>query len=112
MSKSAKGRLEEPGRHVAAKAGLNKAILAPGWGMFRRILAYKQHWGGGELMAVHPRYTSQACPQCGHVRQKNRPQQALFFCEPCGYSYHAEVVAAQHIFARHPRARRNASALR
>ena len=112
MSKSAKGTLEEPGRNVAAKAGLNKTILDQGWGMFRRMLEYKQHWRGGELIAVNPRYTSQTCPQCGHVSQKNRPQQALFSCEHCGYSYHADVVAAQNILARGQRERLNASALR
>ena len=74
--------------------------------MFRRMLEYKQHWRGGELIAVNPRYTSQTCPQCGHVSQKNRPQQVLFSCEHCGYSYHADVVAAQNILARGQRARR------
>ena len=73
--------------------------------MLRRMLEYKQHWRGGELIAVNPRYTRQTYPQCGHARQKNRPQQALFSCEPCGYSSHADVVAAQHILARGQRAR-------
>ena len=76
------------------KAGLNKAILDQGWGMFRRMLEYKQAWRGGEVIAVNPRYTSQTCPECGHVSKANRPQQALFSCEQCGYSYHADVVAA------------------
>src|SRR2546430_488803 len=81
MSTSAKGTVEEPGKNVAAKSGLNKAILDQGWGMFRRMLEYKQRWCGGEVIAVDPRYTSQTCPVCGHVSRKNRPQQALFSCE-------------------------------
>ena len=44
MSTSAKGTVEEPGKNVAAKSGLNKAILDQGWGMFRRMLEYKQRW--------------------------------------------------------------------
>jgi IS605 OrfB family transposase len=108
MSKSSKGTLEEPGCNVAAKAGLNKAILDQGWGMFRRMLEYKQAWRGGEVIAVHPRYTSQTCPVCQHASARNRPQQALFSCEQCGYSYHADVVAAQNILARGQRERRNA----
>ena len=67
MSRSARGTVEEPGRNVAAKAGLNKAILDQGWGTFRRMLEYKQRWRGGEVIAVNPRYTSQTCPECGHV---------------------------------------------
>ena len=99
MSRSARGTLEEPGRQVAQKSGLNKAILDQGWGAFRRMLEYKQAWRGGEVIAVNPRYTSQTCPECGHVSKANRPQQALFSCEQCGYSYHADVVAAINILA-------------
>jgi putative transposase len=99
MSRSARGTMEEPGRKIAQKAGLNKAILDQGWGMFRHMLEYKQTWRGGEVIAVNPRYTSQTCPACGHVSKANRPQQALFSCEQCGYSYHADVVAAINILA-------------
>ena len=99
MSRSARGTVEEPGRNVAAKSGLNKAILDQGWGTFRRMLEYKQGWRGGAVIAVNPRFTSQTCPECGHVSKANRPQQALFSCEQCGYSYHADVVAARNILA-------------
>jgi len=110
MSRSARGTVEEPGRHVAAKAGLNKAILDQGWRTFRTMLEYKQRWRGGEVIAVDPRYTSQTCPVCGHVSAHNRPQQALFSCTQCGYSYHADVVAAQNILVRGQRKRLNACA--
>jgi putative transposase len=112
MSRSARGTLEEPGRSVAQKAGLNKAILDQGWGTFRRMLEYKQRWRGGEVIAVNPRYTSQTCPVCGHVSAKNRLQQALFSCEECGYSYHADVVAARNILAVGHTERLNACAVR
>jgi putative transposase len=105
MSRSAKGTVDEPGHNVAQKAGLNKAILDQGWGLFRRMLEYKQHWRGGEIIAVDPRYTSQLCPQCGHISKANRPQQALFSCVACGYTYHADIVTAQNILARGQRER-------
>jgi len=108
MSKSARGTVEEPGRNVTQKSGLNKAMLDQGWGMFRRMLEYKQLWRDGEVIAVNPRYTSQTCPQCGPVSPKNRPQQALFSCEQCGYTYHADVVAAKNSLALGHRARLNA----
>ena len=110
MTRSARGTVDEPGSNVAQKAGLNKAILDQGWGMFRRMLEYKQAWTGGEVVAVNPRYTSQECPKCHHVAKANRPQQALFSCVQCGYSYHADIVAAQIILARGLRERQNACA--
>jgi len=99
MSRSAKGTVDAPGKHIAAKSGLNKAILDQGWGPFRRLLTYKQAWRGGEMIAVNPRYTSQRCAACGHISAKNRVQQALFSCQACGHRYHADVNAAQNILA-------------
>lgn len=46
MSRSASGTKESPGTNVAAKSGLNKAILDQGWGEFERQLAYKLSWSG------------------------------------------------------------------
>jgi putative transposase len=108
MSRSARGTVDAPGRNVAQKAGLNKAILDQGWGTFRRMLEYKQTWHGGVLIAVPPRYTSQECPRCHHVSRLNRPQQALFSCVACGYTYHADIVAAMNILALGHRERLNA----
>ncbi len=112
MSRSARGTAAEPGIQVAQKAGLNKAILDQGWGMFRRMLDYKQAWRGGEVIAVNPRYTSQTCPACGHIAKENRPQQALFSCVACGYTYHADIVAAKNILALGHRERLNACSSR
>ncbi len=35
MSKSASGTIENQGKNVKAKSGLNKSILDQGWGMLR-----------------------------------------------------------------------------
>ena len=56
MSASAAGTHASPGRHVRAKAGLNRSILDQGWFEFRRQLEYKQSWLGGWVIAV-PRRT-------------------------------------------------------
>ena len=100
MSASAKGSTVAPGRNVRAKSGLNKAILDQGWAEFRRQLAYKMQWSGGELIAVDPRNTSRACPECGHVDAQNRKTQAVFRCVACGHTAHADVVGAINILAR------------
>ena len=99
MSKSAKGTMDNPGRNVAAKSGLNKSILDQGWGIFRVMLAYKQQWRGGMVLVVPPHYTSQTCVVCGHVDPANRPSQAVFSCVLCGHHAHADVNAAQNILA-------------
>ena len=100
MSKSAAGTAENPGKNVAAKSGLNKAILDQGWGEFRRQLDYKTAWNGGMLFAVPPQYTSQTCPCCGHVSAANRQTQARFACVECGYENHADVVGAINVLER------------
>lgn len=38
MSKSAKGTIENPGKNVKAKSGLNRSILDQGWHMFQTFL--------------------------------------------------------------------------
>jgi putative transposase len=100
MSKSAAGTIENPGKNVRAKSGLNKSILDQGWAEFRRQLDYKLDWQGGWLIAVPPQHTSQTCPCCGHVSAENRTTQAKFLCVACGYENHADVVGAINILAR------------
>jgi putative transposase len=100
MSRSAKGNVEQPGRKVAQKAGLNKSILDQGWSELRRQLGYKVNWAGGTLLAVPAHHTSQTCPCCGHVSKDNRLTQAKFLCVDCGYENHADVVGAINILER------------
>ena len=99
MSASAKGSLEQPGRNVNQKRGLNRSILDQGWYEFRRQLEYKQVWRGGMVLAVPPQNTSRSCPNCGHVSADNRKTQAQFLCVVCGHSENADLVAAINILA-------------
>ena len=100
MSRSAKGNVEQPGKRVAQKSGLNKAILDQGWAEFRRQLGYKLNWAGGTLLPVPAHHTSQTCPCCGHVSKDNRLTQAKFLCVDCGYENHADIVGAINILER------------
>jgi putative transposase len=100
MTKSAKGTLDEPGRNVAQKAGLNRRILDQGWGAFARMLDYKLAWQGGLLVRVDPRNTSRTCPECGHVSDDNRTTQERFLCVKCGRTENADVNAAINILER------------
>ena len=96
MTASAKGTVEAPGRNVKQKAGLNRSILASGWGQLERKLAYK----AGQVIKVDPAYTSQTCSRCGHAGKANRPSQAVFACGVCGFQANADHNAAINILAR------------
>ena len=93
MTKSAKGTADAPGTNVRAKSGLNRAILATGWGAFERMLAYK----APRLVKVPARDTSRTCHACGHVDAASRRSQTTFRCVACGHADHADANAARNI---------------
>lgn len=99
MSASARGTLEEPGRNVRAKAGLNRAVLDVGFGEIRRQLDYKTRWYGSQLHIID-RYlpSSKTCHACGTVKPKLSLRERVFECE-CGYSEDRDVNAARNIAA-------------
>jgi putative transposase len=96
MTRSAKGTLAGPGRNVRAKSGLNREILASGWGLLARRLQDK---APGRVEKINPAYTSQRCSACGHVDPKSRKSQAVFRCTACGFACHADVNAARNLAA-------------
>jgi putative transposase len=98
MTRSARGTRDDPGRNVRAKAGLNRGILASGWGLLVRRLEDK---APGRVEKVSPAFTSQRCSACGRVDPKSRESQAAFRCTACGYACHADVNAAINIAAGH-----------
>ncbi|TCO16522.1 transposase [Kribbella steppae] len=93
----------DPGRPGAylpnrrrAKAGLNRGILANGWGLLVQRL---EHKAAGRVEKVNPAYTSQTCSVCGHCAPDNRESQAVFRCVACGHEANADVNAAVNIAA-------------
>jgi putative transposase len=99
MTRSARGSAEEPGTRVAAKRGLNRAILGSGWGELRRHLAYKCQRHGSVLMEVPAAYSSQECAECRAIDPANR-RGRLFHCVACGHADDADINAARVILAR------------
>ncbi|GGP05790.1 transposase [Nonomuraea glycinis] len=97
MTRSASGTVEQPGRNVAQKSGLNRSILDAGWGVFLTILSHKAESAGRKLIAVNPAHTSRTCARCGHCAKDNRLTQAEFACTACGHAAHADVNAAINI---------------
>jgi putative transposase len=99
MSKSASGTVDNPGKNVKAKSGLNKSILDQGWFEFRRQLEYKLTRRGGKLLLIPAQYTSQQCSNCGHVAKENRKIQANCKCCNCSFEANADHNAAINILA-------------
>lgn len=98
MTASARGTIEQPGRNVRAKAGLNRAILDNTPGERRRQLAYKAPRFGSALWLVPPQATSQTCATCGHRDPASRPGCGrVFACTACGHQAHADANAARNI---------------
>ncbi|ABW12910.1 DNA (cytosine-5-)-methyltransferase [Parafrankia sp. EAN1pec] len=96
MTRSARGTVDQPGRNVRQKAGLNRGILANGWGLLARRLEQK---APGRVEKIPAAYTSQCCSSCGHVAPGNRESQAMFRCVACGHTANADVNAARNIAA-------------
>jgi transposase len=98
MTSSARGTITQPGCNVRQKAGLNRGIMASGWGLLARRLEDK---AAGRVEKINPRHTSQRCSACGHVDPASRESQARFQCTACGFACHADVNAASNIAAGH-----------
>lgn len=64
---------------------------------FRTILEYKSKINGFNVIALDPRYTSQACSKCGHTEKSNRKTQKLFVCKSCCYTQNADINASANI---------------
>ena len=99
MTRSAKGTIEEPGKYVAAKAGLNRSITEQTWGIIGNQLAYKAEWAGRGLVTIDPKFTSQTCSECGVVDAKARRGKS-FECRECRTTIDADTNAAINILKR------------
>ncbi len=80
---------------AAAKAGLNKALLANALGKVATHLTYKAARRNKLVLRVPAAYSSQECAECGHVDAANRPSQAEFRCTACGHRDNADHNAAR-----------------
>ena len=93
MQKSAKGNVENPGKNVKAKSGLNRVFNDTAGYKFFNKLQMKGH----EIIQIDPKYTSQTCSECGHVDKENRKDER-FKCLKCDYKNDADINASRNIF--------------
>ncbi|GAA4209807.1 transposase [Microbispora amethystogenes] len=98
MVRSATGTIDNPGRNVRQKAGLNRAITGEAWGRTVTLLAYKTRDRGGLVVKVPAPGTSQTCHQCGHRHPAARNGIRYACVNPaCGWTGHADTNAAINI---------------
>ena len=121
MTKSARGTQANPGRNVAQKRGLNRRILAQGWGQLASFIRYKARRHGIRVVEVYAPGTSQTCSTCGHrdrnskksSKDKKSRNKKHFQCVNCGFTADADYNAALNIGDRgtHSYVRRSGAAL-
>ncbi|MEB3033406.1 RNA-guided endonuclease InsQ/TnpB family protein [[Mycobacterium] nativiensis] len=100
MTASARGTIEQPGRNVRAKAGLNRSILDVSPGELRRQLTYKTSWYGSTVAVCDRWYpSSKTCSNCGTVKLKLALSERVFHCAACGLVLNRDVNAARCIAA-------------
>ena len=96
MTASAAGTIEEPGKNVAQKKGLNREILdtAPA-ALFQKI-AYKVTETGGRFMEAPTRRLkpSQTCPECGTQKKKTLSER-IHVCGFCKFTEDRDAASAR-----------------
>ena len=95
MSASARGTVDEPGRRVRQKSGLNREILWAGLGMAHQMLAYKVAETGTRLhwSNTRPLKPSQRCAACWEIVPKTLAER-VHVCPKCGHTMRRDQNSA------------------
>jgi putative transposase len=84
--------------HIRSRVSVRRSQRATlhswSFGQLRAFVAYKAALAGVPVAFVDPRNTSRTCPVCGVIDKANRPSQAVFSCQHCGFAGLADAVAA------------------
>ncbi|WP_406517045.1 zinc ribbon domain-containing protein [Streptomyces sp. NBC_00134] len=90
------------GRDERARLRKPQRVTLHSWSFHQlgAFIAYKAKRAGVPLVHVDPAYTSQECSQCHHTDRRNRPSQARFACQVCGFVEHADLNSSHNIAAR------------
>ena len=99
LTASAKGTVENPGKNVRQKAGLNREILDTSPGRLIEMIRYKAERAGGNFVEVDAKQTSQDCSGCGATVRKDLKTR-IHRCAHCKTELHRDVNAARNILKR------------
>jgi putative transposase len=79
---------------------VNNRYETVSWSFYqlRQMLQYKATMRGSKVIAVDPKYTSQACPKCGHTEKGNRNKRKhAFCCRNCKYQSNDDRIGAMNL---------------
>lgn len=95
MTRSAKGAVDEPGKRVAQKAGLNREILDTAPAQLFSMIRCKVSETGGWFIETPTRKLkpSQRCPKCWTVKKKTLDERH-HYC-PCGHDEPRDIASAR-----------------
>jgi putative transposase len=106
MTASAKGTVEEPGKNVRQKAGLNRAMLDAAVSRLISFIDYKAERAGGQMVKVESKGTSQECYACDEVVKKTlKERQHVCLCgADLPRDYNSSLVVLKRACKAHGRA--------
>jgi IS605 OrfB family transposase len=88
------------------KSNFNRVLNRSQYQKLEKVLAYKMKIAGlPKVKSVHPGYTSQACPICGHISRDKREKvpsgdgfkMDVFRCVKCNHTDDSDLNAARNI---------------
>ncbi len=78
---------------------LSKSIMDAAWSQFLSFVSYKAESAGKIVVGIDSSYTSQTCPDCGHVKKKSLKERT-HSCKTCGLVIDRDEAAARVILSR------------
>ena len=100
MKKSSKGTIENPGKMVKQKSGLNRSISDMAWRKFVNILTYKAEEAGKDVFFVDPKNTSQLCSNFNCQEKVHKHKYRVHDCPYCAVKLDRDHNAAINILNR------------
>ena len=97
MSSSAKGSIEQPGRMVKQKSGLNRSIISASWSKFVNYLDYKAQWQGNNIIKIGRFEPSSRLCVCGELNKELKLSDRIWTCESCNTKHDRDILAANNI---------------
>lgn len=87
-------------RNKTEKVQLKNRYVFVSWSSYqlRLMIEYKAKLNNSLTIAVDPKYSSQKCPQCGHIEKANRDKKNhIFTCKNCTYTSNDDRIAAMNL---------------
>lgn len=98
MIKSPKGTIENPGKKVKQKSGLNRSISDVALSTFVIMVGYKAKFDGKHTVKVNRFFpSSKTCNFCGTINKDLKLSDRTWTCESCGTELERDYNAAVNI---------------